>query len=90
MDNMEIFEKNKVTIKSLNRKIDEENMKEIFAGPVRTAVDMQNTKQGYDREVYSVTRTEEDRRRIDSLLVIRMKTAKIRELAEMMLTGKVG
>ena len=68
MDNMEIFEKNKVTIQSLNQKIDEMNMKEIFAGQVRTAVDMKKFKQNYDARLYSVRQTQEDRLRIDGLL----------------------
>ena len=68
MDNMDIYEKNKVTTQSLNQKIDEMNMKEIFAGQVRTAVDMQRIKQGYDAQFYSVSQTEKDRIRIAKLL----------------------
>ncbi len=107
MDNMNIYKKNKKTIDALNQQFNELQMQDIFEGPVRTAGNMEKTREGYDRDLYSVDRTKEDTKRIKALLmekpaalaiknyppetkvVLRIRTAEVRELAEMMLPGKV-
>ena len=68
MDNLDIYKKNKKTIDAMNQQFNELQMQDIFEGPVRTAVNMEKTREGYDRHFYSVDKTKEDTKRIKALL----------------------
>ena len=65
MDNTKLY-KNKVQM--INQRTDREHMEELLDKPVRTAVDMDKIKDGYDKEHYSMRRTEKEAMEIDGLL----------------------
>ena len=69
MDNSELFKKSQKSIEqSLNQRIEYDHMNELMAAGVRTAVDMQQVKDGYDKQHYSVRQTEKDAMAIDTML----------------------
>lgn len=69
MDNSELFKKSQKNIEqSLNQRIEYDHMNELMSAGVRTAVDMQQVKDGYDKQHYSVRQTEKDAMAIDTML----------------------
>lgn len=69
MDNQELYRKNqKDKDRALNQRIEYDHMNELMSKQVRSAVDMQQTKEGYDKQHYSVRQTEKDARAIDAML----------------------